>query len=214
MTTDAAEMQDLFSKFEHLWHSGKDAHLSLECHAGQAWLCLRLHLPNRHQDSKQHHDRQRKPGPSRLRRRERRAKARAAAANAAVEKDAATIVPTETNPEVRKTCETAVQAVPVLPPHVAPHTTENVDDTLGHPTEPEEADVDSATTETTSRAAPPLNANAIPWPHVKDVFCPDVQYLQQVLQPQAPTNQCNICGKTFGSSRALGIHEKRDHTYR
>ena len=198
MTTDAAEMQDLFSKFEHLWHSGKDAHLSLECHAGQAWLCLRLHLPHRHQDSQQHHHRQR------LRRRECRAKARSAAANAAAEN-----VPTETNPEVRKTCETAVQAVPVLPPHVAPHTTENVD-----PTEPEEADVDSATTETTSRAAPPLNANAIPWPHVKDVFCPDVQYLQQVLQPQAPTNQCNICGKTFGSSRALGIHEKRDHTSR
>ena len=203
MTTDAAEMQDLFSKFEHLWHSGKDAHLSLECHAGQAWLCLRLHLPHRHQDSQQHHHRQR------LRRRERRAKARSAAANAAAEN-----VPTETNPEVRKTCETAVQAVPVLPPHVAPHTTENVDDTLGHPTEPEEADVDSATTETTSRAAPPLNANAIPWPHVKDVFCPDVQYLQQVLQPQAPTNQCNICGKTFGSSRALGFHEKRDHNSR
>ena len=123
MTTDAAEMQDLFSKFEHLWHSGKDAHLSLECHAGQAWLCLRLHLPHRHQDSQQHHHRQR------LRRRERRAKARSAAANAAAEN-----VPTETNPEVRKTCETAVQAVPVLPPHVAPHTTENVDDTLGHPT--------------------------------------------------------------------------------
>ena len=203
MTTDAAEMQDLFSKFEHLWHSGKDAHLSLECHAGQAWLCLRLHLPHRHQDSQQHHHRQR------IRRRKLRAKARSAAANAAAEN-----VPTETNPEVRKTCETAVQAVPVLPPHVAPHTTENVDDTLGHPTEPEEADVDSATTETTSRAAPPLNANAIPWPHVKDVFCPDVQYLQQVLQPQAPTNQCNICGKTFGSSRALGIHEKRDHTSR
>ena len=196
--TDAAEMQDLFTKFKHLWQSGNDAHLSLECHAGQAWLHLRLHLPHCHQDSQQPFQSKRKPGSSRLRRCERRAKARADAGNAA-----AAIVPTETNPEVKKTCDVAVQAEVILPPHVVhPTPTENVDDTLGHPTEPEEADVKSAITETTSRTAPPLNANAIPWPQgdVKDVFCPDVQYLQQLLQPQVPTNQCNICGKTFGSS--------------
>ena len=128
--TDAAEMQDLFTKFKHLWQSGKDAHLSLECHAGQAWLHLRLHLPHCHQDSQQPPQSKRKPGPSRLRRRERRAKARAAAGNAA---DA--IVPTETNPEVKKTCDVAVQAEVILSPHVVHHTpTENVDDTLGHPT--------------------------------------------------------------------------------
>ena len=49
-----------------------------------------------------------------------------------------------------------------------------------------------------------LNVDARPWPHgdghVQDLFCPDHQYLQQQQHhlPQAPRNQCNVCGKTFG----------------
>ena len=76
--TDAA-MKELFSKFLHFWRSGNDAHLSIECHAGQACLNLRVSLP--HQPRQ--HPQQRKPGPSRLRRRARRAEARAAAEIAA-----------------------------------------------------------------------------------------------------------------------------------
>ena len=29
--------------------------------------------------------------------------------------------------------------------------------------------------------------------------------------PQPPQNQCDVCGKTFGSIRALGNHVKHDH---
>ena len=42
--TDTAVMQALFTKFQEMWLSGKDAHLSFECHAGQAWVNLRVHL--------------------------------------------------------------------------------------------------------------------------------------------------------------------------
>ena len=30
-------------------------------------------------------------------------------------------------------------------------------------------------------------------------------------QPQAPLNQCNECGITFGTSRALSNHVRKDH---
>ena len=55
--------------------------LNIECHAGQAWLQLRVHLPHCHQ----HPQKQRKHGTSHLRCRARRAEARVAAEIAAAE---------------------------------------------------------------------------------------------------------------------------------
>ena len=81
---------ELFSNFHKLWRSGKDAHLSLECHAGKAWVHLRVLLPSPPEPPDRRHQK-RKPGPSRLRRRARRAEARVAAANAATNATAANI---------------------------------------------------------------------------------------------------------------------------
>ena len=195
-------MKELFAKFQHFWRSGKDAHLSLECHAGQAWLNLRVHLPHQPHQRPQ----QRKPGPSRLRRRERRAQARAAAVNAAAE-----------NPEVAEgATEIAVQVSPPFPVAHDTHAEKAVDD-HDNPPEVEQLDVEVVTTETTKRPVQ-LNVDAKPWLYshcdVQDVFCPDQQYRQQSNQPlpHSPPNQCNDCGKTFGSTRALTNHVKQNHT--
>ena len=73
-TTDA-NMKVLFAMFSTFLVTGADTHLSLECHAWQAWLHLRVHLAHQpHQVPQQ----QRKPGPSRHRRRTPRTLARVA----------------------------------------------------------------------------------------------------------------------------------------
>ena len=81
-TAAMAATQDLssfVSKFVELWHSGREAKLSLSCNAGR--ISIQLGLETGHQPptaplQKPH----RQPGPSRLRRRARRAKERARAA--------------------------------------------------------------------------------------------------------------------------------------
>ena len=199
-------LHNLFRNFNKCWTSGNDAQLHLECHAGQVWVNLRLNLssPSYSPPSPPKQRLPRKPGPARLRRRARREQARAAAANvaqnaisdlfgdiadnttAAVQADK---VPTQEHPN--KPAEEAVQLSP------AAH--ERID--------AEEAD------HTTSRG---LNINASPWANceniqVRDVFCPDPQYLPKLLIAQAPRNQCRFCGKTFGSQRALTNHTDREH---
>ena len=68
----ADQLKNCFDKFQSIWQAGNDARLHLECHAGQVWVHLQLHLVH-------HPPPQRKqPGPSRLRRRARRAEARTA----------------------------------------------------------------------------------------------------------------------------------------
>ena len=67
----------------------------------------------------------------------------------------------------------------------------------------------------TLTGAAQLNVHAKSWPlcDIKDELCPDPQYLQQHHKPQEPTNQCRVCGKIFGSSRALASHTRRDHNF-
>ena len=38
------ELNSFIIKFKQLWRSGQDAHLDMECHAGQAWvgICVQL----------------------------------------------------------------------------------------------------------------------------------------------------------------------------
>ena len=72
---------EIFRHFEDLWHAGQDACLRLECHAGQVWLNLQVHLQQPHQQYQNPHSSP-KNSPSRQRRRERRKAARVAAADA------------------------------------------------------------------------------------------------------------------------------------
>ena len=58
-------------KFRKLWKSGVDAHLEVECHAGQAWVGLRLRLGHAEALHPHHHG-VGKETPSKKRRRERR----------------------------------------------------------------------------------------------------------------------------------------------
>ena len=56
-----------------------------------------------------------------------------------------------------------------------------------------------------------LNVLAKPWPNVLDEFCRDEIYFQDQPSPRAPSNQCEKCGKSFGSNRALNNHVTKEH---
>ena len=45
---NATELDSFVLKFKHIWRSGFDAHLDLECHAGQAWVGIRVRLGHEH----------------------------------------------------------------------------------------------------------------------------------------------------------------------
>ena len=53
-----------------------------------------------------------------------------------------------------------------------------------------------------------LNVLAKPWPNVPDEFCGDDIYLQV---RSGPSNQCEKCGKSSGSNRALSNHTRKEH---
>ena len=88
----ATELDSFVGKFHQLWRTGASAHLDFECHAGQAWVGIRVqlgyppgHVQNYHQYDRRQCARHTR-GPSYQRRQERR---RLAAEEAAAEKTAA-----------------------------------------------------------------------------------------------------------------------------
>ena len=109
------EASDLFAQFQQLWRAGTNARLNLECHAGQAWMSLHVHLPCPPRQQQQQHHRGR-PGPSRLRRRARRAKAREKAAEKVVDISTDNSQPFSSNAHVAEqatTEETIVEKLPI-----------------------------------------------------------------------------------------------------
>ena len=56
-----------------------------------------------------------------------------------------------------------------------------------------------------------LNVLAKPWStYVLDELCSEEEYQQQSgASPRSPPNQCKICGKSFGSGKALNNHVTR-----
>ena len=153
-------------------NSGKSASLSTECKEGKMFLKLEMQIcfgdfePHRPYYSPAQ---PRQPGPSRLRRRARRAHARTEAAAKAAPNPPPEAAAEQAVPTVPQTTEAAVQAVP----------------------ETEDAAVQAADFPPTIPAAvqagqqerPPYQAaqaqqpEANPSPAVRDVFCPDGDYL-------------------------------------
>ena len=86
------QFNSFIGKFVSLWQQGLDAHLSVNAHAGQAWMQLQVGLGEaQHQEPQEH---VRVPGPAQLRRRQRRAENRRQEAEKAT-KDKSVKVPVE-----------------------------------------------------------------------------------------------------------------------
>ena len=155
------EASEIFEKFQNLWRAGTNARLNLECHAGQVWMSLHVHLPSPPTQQQQHHHR-RRPGPSRLRRRARRAKARGKSAEKAVESD--NLQPTS------------------LPSHVAAQATneENAVEkiTVKDVMHPQPFVSDAA-------VQADLYVHHLKAEHVEDALCPDQFFLPAVEAVQA-----------------------------
>ena len=109
------EMFNFVTKFQNLWHAGKQARLYIECEAGDASINLQLYLGHhQHPPQPQQPHQPLRQSPSRLRRRAKRAEAReVAAANAAQAPHVHTTdVATQATVPNFLTTETSVQAVP------------------------------------------------------------------------------------------------------
>ena len=74
------EIDLLVNHFRQLWKNGRSAYLDLDCHAGQAWMGLRVRLGQAHGQQDHHLGVRTRNGPSRQQRRMRRAAARQQAA--------------------------------------------------------------------------------------------------------------------------------------
>ena len=94
---EPSELDSFLVKFKYLWHSGLEAKLSVESHAGQAWVVLQAGLGQGHALQPPvpwpHHQRNRN-GPAQQRRRTRREAARKVAP-----KNMSTQTQTEEDPE-------------------------------------------------------------------------------------------------------------------
>ena len=196
------EVEELFATFLKFQRSGRDARLNVECHTGNVYASLHVNIYQPHPPPSpgqhQHHP-HRRATPSRLRRRERRAAARDHAAVEAVatklipvdedEKKASETLDSDEEADVNK-CPTAAQAVCVDIPNN--NDDDENDDTNTVVMENDELQYPEEIIQEQPLSS--LNVLAKPWPN-----------------PRAPSNQCDKCGKSFGSNRALTNHVAREH---
>ena len=211
------EAEELCGTFLKLWRAGKNAHLNIECHAGKVWATLRVNLPRPPPPTPQHHHQpHRRVGPSRLRRRERRAASRAQAAVEAAERKVAPATETGNSVKEVKESRTAEQAAAVSV-ESNPFTNNDVVTVVETSTEEEHKDKNPSTIRPTST----LNVLAQPWSssqqhgqqEIMTKFDKDEVHQDNhpTPGPQVPSNQCEKCGKTFGSNRALKTHMTKEH---
>ena len=205
------EATEIFCKFQELWRAGTNARLSIECHAGKAWINLHVQLnqpPPPGPQSKQHHRRQ---GPSRVRRRERRKQERLRANIAA--KAVTPCENSESGDALAQNDSVHIDnaAVEAASEDVLLNSFEAVAEKADF--QVSEAEVAQCAPAQAGAEKHKLNVLAKPWStHVQDELCSEEEYQQQSrASPRAPPNQCKICGKSFGSSKALNSHEMKYH---
>ena len=208
------ELKSFVTKFADLWHSGRNASLSLECGAGEATINLQLRLGSHplHLQQPQHrkgpqHRLERRASPSRLRRRARREQARELAA-----KQAAAAAEQASASSSNRTINTAGQAALIFPQRAEKDVQVDVltppAEEAGHAKHPSgKVNVDAAVKAVSSvknvavQVDRPviglLHSHAIqgdtlpPPPHrplpavlVDDAFCPDQDYQESPGIPQ------------------------------
>ena len=198
------EATDIFCKFQELWRAGTNARLSIECHAGKAWI--NLHVQLNQPPGPQYQQHQRRQGPSRVRRRERRKQERLRASTAAK-----AVVPRENYTPGNVQTQTDFAHIEIASEEAA-----SKDSPLNNiELVAEKADNQVSAVKVANKV--PVQVEAMKhqfnvlaklWhSRVHDELCPEEKYQQRSRpSPQAPPNQCKICGKSFGSSRALNDH--------
>ena len=202
------EVEELFATFLKLQRSGKNARLNVECHAGKVWAALHVDIyqpPSPTPQQQHQHHPHRRATPSRLRRRARRAAARD---HAAVEAVATKVIPIDEDEKNTGKTEDSVEETDVdIPPtavQAVSMSTQHKHRAVHAVSKPNDDDDDSTVVVEKEEQFYPkeisqerlfsrLNALA-PWP-----------------SPRAPSNQCEKCGKSFGSNRALTNHRTREH---
>ena len=203
------EAEELFATFQKFWRSGKNARLNVKCHAGKVWASLHVSI-NLSQPSPH----QKRSSPSRLRRRARRAATRAQAAGQAVASEVIT-VDNSKNDETVDSLEEAggnkpqTVAQTVLSDNQSQQKAVQARPTANGSDADSAADVVEADEEEVVVVHPTskLNILAKPWPSGQGEIHQDSQPNLRV-----PSNQCEKCGKTFGSNRALRNHVTKEHT--
>ena len=200
------EAEELFATFQKFWRSGTNARLNVECHAGKVWASLHVSInlpqPSPHQ---------KRSSPSRLRRRARRAATRAQAAGQAV---ASEVIPVnnskndETVDEEAGADKLQTVAQTVLSVNQPQQKAVQARPTANGSDADSAADVVEADEEVVHPISK-LNVLARPWPSGQQ------GEIHQDSKPvvRVPSNQCEKCGKTFGSNRALRNHVTREHEH-
>ena len=200
------EAEELFATFQKLWRSGTNARLNVECHAGKVWASLHVsfNLP-------QPSPHQKRSSPSRLRRRARRAATRAQAAGQAV---ASEVIPVnnsnndETVDEEPGADKLQTVAQTVLSDNQPQQKAVQAGPTLNGSDDDSATDVVEADEEEVVHPISKLNVLARLWPSGQVEIHRDNKSIVRV-----PPNQCEKCGKTFGSNRALRNHVTREHEH-
>ena len=203
------EAEELFATFQKLWRSGTNARLHVECHAGK--VCASLHVSFNLPQPSPHRKRS---SPSRLRRRARRAATRAQAAGQAVASEVIT-VDNSKNDETVDSLEEAGGDKPqtvtqtVLSDNQSQQKAVQARPTANGSDTDSAADVVEANEEEVVQPISKLNVLARPWPSGQQ------EEIHQDSKPivRVPSNQCEKCGKTFGSNRALRNHLTREHEH-
>ena len=202
------EAEELFATFQKFWQSGKNARLNIECHTGKVWASLHVSI-NLPQPSPHH----KRSSPSRLRRRARRAATRAHAAGQAVASEEISVDNSKDDETVDSFEQAGANKLHTVAQTVLSDNQTQQKAVQAGPT-PNSSDDDSAedVVEEDEEVLHPiskLNVLARPWPSEQQVE------IHRDNKPivRVPSNQCEKCGKTFGSNRALRNHLTREHEH-